>query len=667
MQKLTVAEIIKNIENGVTFEARVADNSFEIKVSRYVPYICTAIHDGSNLRPELQSKIALSEYDRWYEEDPFTGRFISSLPITLVGLDSRFEYDLNRKPEECVFDVAWGQKVWKKKLTTKEISLSKQKHANYYKVTHALVSKIEALFDGCVLYDIHSYNWQRWDRAIPLFNVGTERVNHDKYGEVVTNWLSELKKIKLTNTPNKTAENDVFYGRGYNLEYVKNNFSNTLVLATEVSKVYCNELTGESFPKIVKELQQGLKKAILQHAQTFSNTQTSWGFKSPGKLLENKIEPSVKKADSQLFKLTRNFELLANVSPVNGAKEQSRFLKSKFTVEPTFRYNPIKINPFVYKQEFSKIRTQDISDVSIRHLYESVIGSYFDKIDLLASIDTKTFLYNSLRYFGRPSKQDIENANYLMHLPSIPNEPKNVPLITPERAKEYFLEGLENYGLNCKVEISKKMVAKVIVLNSKKTLRINASAKFTRTEINALLEHEIGVHLVTTMNSANQSLKVFNLGLPVNTKTQEGLAILSEYLSGNLTLHRLKKLALRVLVTDMMCDGAEFTECFKRVHEDFNYTAEDAFSLVTRVFRGGGFTKDYLYLSGFVEILRFWENDNDLTPLLIGKTSVSFYNTVSEMIDRKMIDVPKYVTHSFANPNLKEDNQIYEYILSGLK
>jgi len=48
---------------------------------------------------------------------------------------------------------------------------------------------------------------------------------------------------------NKTAENDVFSGRGYNAEYISTHFSNTLVLPTEIKKVYCDELTGDTYPK----------------------------------------------------------------------------------------------------------------------------------------------------------------------------------------------------------------------------------------------------------------------------------------------------------------------------------------------------------------------------------------------------------------------------------
>ena len=267
MQKLKISEIIKLIEKQETFEAISSDNSFSIKINRYVPYCCTAIHDGSNLREQLKNKIAIDDYNRWYEEDPHTGEFIDSLPITIIGLDSRFEYDLNRKPEECIYEEAWGKKVWKRPLTPTEKQTSLNKHKNFYKVVYALILKLESLYDSCVVYDIHSYNHQRWERTVPLFNIGTERLDKEKFGPFIENWVAELSAISLSGIENHTAVNDVFFGRGYNLEFVSQNFPNTLVLATEVKKVYSNELTGEDFPKLIRELQQKLKKAILNNAQ----------------------------------------------------------------------------------------------------------------------------------------------------------------------------------------------------------------------------------------------------------------------------------------------------------------------------------------------------------------------------------------------------------------
>jgi hypothetical protein len=248
---MTITEIIKAIKSGKPFKATADDKSFSIKIDRYVPYICTAIHNGSNIRAELSNKIALDDYERWYEEDPHTADFIASMPITLVGNDSRYEYELNRK--EPVYDEAWGKQVWRKPLSKKELLVSAQKHENYYKVTHALIEKLEDLFGASLVYDVHSYNHKRWDRDVPVFNIGVEKIDTEKYAKYINNWKEELEQIELKDITVKAELNDVFYGRGYNLEYITNNFNNTLVLATEISKIYCDEKTGEIYPQVIKK------------------------------------------------------------------------------------------------------------------------------------------------------------------------------------------------------------------------------------------------------------------------------------------------------------------------------------------------------------------------------------------------------------------------------
>ncbi|MBI9058264.1 MAG: flavohemoglobin expression-modulating QEGLA motif protein [Labilibaculum sp.] len=664
---LSLNEILSKINKGETFEAMPDSGGFIVKINKYVPYCCTAIHNGGLLRNELKNKIALSDYERWYEEDPHTADFIASMPITIVGLDSRFEYDLNRSPDNCIYEEAWDKKVWKKKLTNAEIKVSKLKHANYFKVVGALVSKIETMFGGCVVYDLHSYNYKRWEREVPIFNIGTENIDKEKFKPYIDNWLSELSSISLPQTSIIANENDVFFGRGYNLEFITKNFNHTLVLATEVKKVFCDELNGDAFPKVIRLLQQKLKVAILNNANLFSQNLKNWHFVSTPKLLDKTIDNSLLKIDKSLFSYLRSIELLASVNPTNTKSEKRKFFRSKFTELPKFKYQPVRINPFSYKQNILSIPVKEIHDVSIRNMYESVINSYTDKLDLIGTINTKKFLYNSLRYFGRPSKKDLLNAEYLMHLPDIPGGAKREPVYNAKDAMQVFRTALDDYDINAKIEFSSKVISQVMVLNSKKTILIQPDSTFRKKELNALIEHEIGVHMVTTMNSSMQKLKIFNLGLPVNTQTQEGLAILAEYLSGNITLKRLKKIALRVIIVDMMCSGADFIECFNTLVNEHDIDENDAYIIVTRIFRGGGFTKDYLYLSGFVEIFKLWENQYDLTPLLIGKTSLPFFNTIEEMLGREMIEKPKYITKSFLNPKSDKNNIIYEYILSGLR
>ncbi len=250
MKRLPVSEIIKKINNEEIFEAVSEDYSFTLKIDRYVPYACGAVHDGHQFRRELWDNCLHTEYDRWFEEDPCTSEFVKTHPIVIAGCDSRFEYDLNRDPDNAIFEDAWGKKLWRAPLSKEQREKSRAKHATFFTVVHALIRKLEELFGVCVVYDMHSYNWRRWDREVPLINLGTSNINNERFGEQVESWRYSLSQLALPNGIAPTSKiNDTFFGNGYFLKYITNNFKNTLVLATEFKKIYCDELGQVIFLK----------------------------------------------------------------------------------------------------------------------------------------------------------------------------------------------------------------------------------------------------------------------------------------------------------------------------------------------------------------------------------------------------------------------------------
>ncbi|GAB4165742.1 MAG: hypothetical protein Tsb0033_27590 [Winogradskyella sp.] len=270
MERLSIDAIIAKINAEETFHAVSDDYSLTLKIDEYVPYLCGAVHDGHQFRKELWDNCLHSEYDRWYEEDPETRNMVALHPIVISGLDSRFEYDLNRDPENAVFDTAWGKQLWKTPLPEAEKGRSLQKHSNFYKVVKALISKIEEKFGVCIVYDMHSYNWQRWDREVPTWNLGTSNIDNERFGESVETWRKMLEGIKLPHNIKQTAKiNDTFQGNGYFLKYITNSFENTLVLATEIAKVYCDEYKQIVYPEVVSAVEVQLRALIPKHANEF--------------------------------------------------------------------------------------------------------------------------------------------------------------------------------------------------------------------------------------------------------------------------------------------------------------------------------------------------------------------------------------------------------------
>ena len=270
MEKLSIETIINKINSQQKFQAVVEDYSFTVKIDEYVPYVCAAIHDGHQFRKELWDNCLHTEYDRWYEEDPETKNMIASHPIVIAGCDSRFEYDLNRAPEDAVFETAWGKQLWKTPLPKDQKETSLAKHRAFYRVVHALIETLETMFGVAIVYDMHSYNWQRWDREVPAWNLGTSNVDNDRFGNTAEAWRQSLSKIKLPNNIKSTALiNDTFQGNGYFLKFITQNFKNTLVLATEIAKIYCDEYEQINFPEVVNSVEKQLRERLPIHAKDF--------------------------------------------------------------------------------------------------------------------------------------------------------------------------------------------------------------------------------------------------------------------------------------------------------------------------------------------------------------------------------------------------------------
>ncbi|MDT8346247.1 MAG: N-formylglutamate amidohydrolase [Flavobacteriaceae bacterium] len=270
MIKLGISEIIQKISNRESFTAVSEDYSFVIKIEDYVPLVCGAVHDGHHFPKDLWVNCTHSAYERWYEEDPCTANFIAKSPIVIKGLESRFAYDLNRAPDDAVYETAWGKSLWKTPLEKTRKSALLRRHHTFYEVCLHLINVLEKDFGGCLVIDMHSYNIKRWDRPVPTFNIGTKNIDEAIFASYIDQWRNLMAAFTLPDNIASTAHiNDVFQGNGYFLKNITQNSHNTLVLATEVGKVYCDENHQIIFPEVVHSLQQNFTFAINQLYHSF--------------------------------------------------------------------------------------------------------------------------------------------------------------------------------------------------------------------------------------------------------------------------------------------------------------------------------------------------------------------------------------------------------------
>lgn len=656
--KLSDVDIIRSIQDGKTLECYSLDSGFYLKIESYTPVICTAIHAGNNMRHKILEHCALSVSERVYEEDPHTDQLIQAMPITLVGMDSRYEYDLNRPISNCIYNTAWGKNVWAKRLTPKHRNESIQKHQSFYRVLDSLIAVLEERFGASLIFDIHSYNYLRREDLCPTFNLGTEQINKDRWGNIVDYTLKAFSHIELPNMPVSIFENSVFFGRGYLSSHVNSRFQNSLVLPIEIKKVFMDELSGSVYPLVMQAMGEQFKLALTDISALFSRRYTAKRRAKKSDMLTEKMDPSILKVDRELYQLAKGLETLYYINPINIPTEKKHFFKRNGDYLPQFRYRQLNIDPYHFRENIYRLPVDSIRDPSIQALYRNVVDGLSEKIGMLVKAGNPDFIYESLKYYGEPSLLDEQNARFLLHASTcLEIDEKQLDEVA---IFDQFSHTAKAWGMDCKVEISSKIVSSAMVSNVRKAVIIAKGIKLTTTEANALIHHELGVHMATTINANKQRLKVFSLGLPGNTLTQEGLAILNEYHSGNMTLQRMQGLALRVLAVKEMLKYGDFRHTYSYLHEEHKLSEEQSFKLALRVHRAGGFTKDYLYLNGVSQALNLTKT-RDLSNLYIGKTGFEYLPLLDEMVERQLVSPPHFVSKYLTKP--AKPSAVLEYLM----
>ncbi len=370
--------------------------------------------------------------------------------------------------------------------------------------------------------------------------------------------------------------------------------------------------------------------------------------------------------DANLNRLVGRIELLSYINPLNIEKEKQRFFASKYSCSPIFKYPKLKFNPYKLHRLFFSQRLERIEDDDIRNLYQDIIYYYANMVQCIQTIgEPKKFYYNSLRVYGTPTERDVQNAKFILHYEDEDSNADMEKIYTAMEAKAYFEDFSKQYRFPLTTKFSTNIAAEAMVSNSARALLIKKNTRFSKNQLLTLANHEIGVHLVTTYNGLLQPLKIFSNGFPTNVETQEGLAVFSEYMSGALTLKRLKELAYRVLAADSLIKGYTFADTFDLIHNQYKLNRDEAFTITLRVHRGGGFTKDRLYLSGLRKIYKRYQKGVSMDVLLSGKVTLEFEDAIAKL---HALDLAKDITHrNFAYDQNINTNATLNFILDHLK
>lgn len=234
-----------------------------------LPIVAASLHSGHALRDEIGAAMALSEAERLREEDPYVEELTRVADARVQVHLSRFEVDLNRPPELCVYrsvEQSWGLRVWRRPLSEEVVTRSVLIHERFYATMRRLLEAFARRFGRFVVLDLHSYNHRRAgpdaspeDPALsPDVNVGTGSMDRARWAPVVDRFVRDL----ATASGKDVRENVRFQG-GYLPSWVHGNFrENGCALAIELKKTFMDEWTGALYPGELERFRHALGSTV---------------------------------------------------------------------------------------------------------------------------------------------------------------------------------------------------------------------------------------------------------------------------------------------------------------------------------------------------------------------------------------------------------------------
>lgn len=342
--------------------------------------------------------------------------------------------------------------------------------------------------------------------------------------------------------------------------------------------------------------------------------------------------------DLQLSQLSTSFRFILDITPIDADDVKDAFLAGDVE-DPKFTYRDYVIEPEVLHNVLHSIDLGRVQDTTVAALLRNKHRELDLQLSMLRCRDSSEFRNLSIELFGGVHQDLLTAAEAI--LSRVDAQPWSGERLDAEAFLALANEELDYYrGLEPAVDIHAEIRPDSTgVMVSDNVLLIGPEASVAADRANALIQHEVGTHLVTQVNGSHQPLQVMGTGLAGYDETQEGLAVLAEIACGELTTSRLRQLAGRVITVSRMLNGATFRECWEGLVEA-GFRAGGAFSTVMRIFRSGGLTKDACYLRGLLDILTHLRQGGELGAFFLGKFALQDLPLIEELNARGVLNAP---------------------------
>jgi uncharacterized protein (TIGR02421 family) len=275
-------------------------------------------------------------------------------------------------------------------------------------------------------------------------------------------------------------------------------------------------------------------------------------------------------------------------------------------------------------ERFRELKALVPGDNGIERFLRDTCAAFETAARMLLVVGTREFYFHSAELYGRPGSLSADrkttNLDLARHFAAVVDGfAGNAPLasaidqetlsaeeVVPELARRFSTSFPDR---TVRVEIVDDIAAKAAARID--VVQVKRGARFSRRDVLQLEHHEGHVHIATALNGRAQPLVPFvGYPSPRTTGTQEGLAVLTEFLTQSTGVQRLRRLSDRTIVIKMAEEGASFLDLFRFLRGG-GYDDNSAYDVARRVCRGGlveggaPFTKDVCYLDGLLRVTNF--------------------------------------------------------------
>ncbi len=354
-----------------------------------------------------------------------------------------------------------------------------------------------------------------------------------------------------------------------------------------------------------------------------------------------KLPPVAARVDAALLAMDADLDWLRALSPRDGDDLWRAFQDSGYARVPPLSYDDPVLDLHEARTRLMALPVEDIESPLLQGLLAEKQRELDRMIELVRLRGTDGFINASIDLFGavEPSLLRLARDILASVRPGVALEADTgIDEVLEAVEAEMAWYRTQAPGFRTEVRVDPDLTSMMMVSHG--VFYIHADIRLPRARLQPLIQHEIGTHVVTRHNGARQSLRQLEVGLADYDPLQEGLGVLAEFLAGYLPGERLRVLAARVVAAGMAIHGEGIPAVFACLHETHGLPTDDAFDIALRALRGGGLTKDAVYLRGLRELVEYLEGDGDFASLFVGKFALSHRVVLDQLIEQGWVVPP---------------------------